>query len=124
MRITKYRNTNVDPELGATPERRLLAAVLGRAIIDYVGEIENITQLETREAWAWLFNSERKDTFSFINCCNELDICPYELRKKIKKVKADKSYDGNIKKIYSGYRLEGYRARRKQNGNNTSMHLA
>lgn len=123
MRITKYRNTNVDPELVALPERRLLAAVLGRAIIDYVGDIENITQLETREAWAWLFNSERKDTFSFMNCCNELDICPYELRKKIKKVKANKSFNIHIKKIYSGYRLDGYRKERS-NGNNTSMHLA
>lgn len=123
MRITKYRNTNVDPELVALPERRLLAAVLGRAIIDYVGDIENVTQLETREAWAWLFNSERKDTFSFMNCCNELDICPYELRRKIKKVKADKSFNVNIKKIYSGYRLDGYRKERN-NGHNTSMHLA
>jgi hypothetical protein len=66
------------PNPKGTPERRLLLAVLERAILDYVG---NSTR-EAEEAAAWLFSHEQVDSlplaqaqpFSFAWVCQELDL--------------------------------------------------
>ena len=63
------------PNERGTPERRLLLAVLERAILDFVGN-------EVKEATAaaeWLFadeaiEDENSDEFSFSWICNYLDI--------------------------------------------------
>ncbi len=60
------------PQLTGTPERRLLLAILERAILDFVG---NDLQ-EVHSAEAWLFDEEASisDRFSFPWICHELDL--------------------------------------------------
>lgn len=66
---------------GFNPERRLLAAVLQRAITDYLtgdGEVQSSAQ-------EWLFTEEEAstDTFGFAYICEALDFHANELRKAI-----------------------------------------
>lgn len=67
---------------GFNPERRLLAAVLQRAIQDYLscdGEIQ-------ASAEEWLYGADdAQDTFGFNYICEALDFHKEELRKAIKK---------------------------------------
>lgn len=71
------------PNATGTPERRLLLAVLERAILDYVGN----DRLEVNEATSWLFG-ELKDTeireFSFRWVCSQLDLDATEISGKIR----------------------------------------
>lgn len=61
------------PNHTGSPERRLLLAVLERAILDYVGN----DRREVEEAEIWLFG-DREDselvTFSFRWVCQQLDL--------------------------------------------------
>lgn len=65
---------------GFNPERRLLAAVLQRAITDYVtgdGEVKE-------SAKTWLYGGEEPvDAFGFSYICEALDFHREELRKAI-----------------------------------------
>ena len=63
------------PQLTGTPERRLLLAVLERAILDYVGNDET----EVQTAKDWLFGDTEAHTaseFSFAWVCQQLDLDP------------------------------------------------
>lgn len=66
---------------GFNPERRLLAAVLQRAITDYLtgdGELQD-------SAYEWLYEcDESVDTFGFSYICEALDFHKEELRKAIR----------------------------------------
>lgn len=66
---------------GFNPERRLLAAVLQRAITDYLtadGELQ-------QSAYEWLYEcDETIDTFGFSYICEALDFHREELRKAIR----------------------------------------
>jgi hypothetical protein len=71
------------PNMTGSPERRLLLAILERAILDYVG---NDTR-EIHEAEEWLFNSTdtgARGHFSFAWVCEQLDLDPRKIAKKIK----------------------------------------
>ena len=67
---------------GFNPERRLLSAVLQRAIQDFLtcdGEVK-------QSAEEWLYNSEdAQDAFGFTYICEALDFHKEELRKAIRK---------------------------------------
>ena len=67
----------------SSPEKRLLVAILERAILDYVGNDE----AEVEGAEAWLFDSngdeEDPDAFSFLWTCNELDLDPKFVKSKV-----------------------------------------
>jgi hypothetical protein len=61
------------PNLTGTPERRLLLAVLERAILDYVGNEDR----EVEAAKEWLFgdlDEQLHTEFSFPWVCRELDL--------------------------------------------------
>ena len=65
---------------GVNPERRLLAAVLQRAITDYLSG-EGELHLSARE---WLYGPEESvDSFGFGYICEALDFHKEELRKAI-----------------------------------------
>lgn len=71
------------PNQTGTPERRLLAAILERAILDYVGN----DTLEVKEAEDWLFSSPQgvdADPFSFNWVCRELDLSPEFISSRVK----------------------------------------
>lgn len=72
------------PNGTGSPERRLLLAILERAILDYVGNDER----EMREAEEWLFgwedDSEDDDSFSFVWLCKELDLSARDISEKIR----------------------------------------
>lgn len=73
------------PNQTGTPERRLLAAILERAILDFVGN----DQKEMSEAEEWLFaeteNSEHQaEEFSFPWLCRELDLDVKTIADKIR----------------------------------------
>lgn len=62
------------PNLTGTPERRLLLALLERAILDFVGNDER----EVEDAERWIFedldNTLPYDQFSFGWVCQQLDL--------------------------------------------------
>lgn len=61
------------PKVTGTPERRLLLAILERAILDYVGN----DQLEREAAEAWLFSDLEDPSygeFTFAWVCQHLDL--------------------------------------------------
>lgn len=70
------------PNLTGTPERRLLLAVLERAILDFVGNDEK----EMAQAEEWIFDSDNEDSgdFSFGWVCQELDLNVLTIQEKIK----------------------------------------
>jgi hypothetical protein len=76
-----WSNSNIPTNNGGfNPEKRLLAAVLQRAITDYVsgeGELQE-------SARTWLFSSEdATESFGFSYICEALDFHQEELRKAI-----------------------------------------
>ncbi|MBN8547744.1 MAG: hypothetical protein J0M12_00365 [Deltaproteobacteria bacterium] len=73
------------PNQTGTPERRLLAAILERAILDFVGNDEK----EMLEAEEWLFSEletaeQHAGEFTFPWLCRELDLDVQTIAKKIK----------------------------------------
>ncbi len=70
------------PNLTGTPERRLLLAVLERAILDFVGN----DQKEVTEAGEWIFDDdvEANGDFSFGWICQELDLDVRHIQNKIR----------------------------------------
>ena len=61
------------PNFTGTPERRLLLAILERAILDYVGNEER----EAESATQWLFGDTDEtcsDPYSFAWVCHQLDL--------------------------------------------------
>ena len=78
-----WSNNSVQRSLGGfNPERRLLAAVLQRAITDYL-----TGEGELREsAKEWLYGSDDpNESFGFAYICEALDFHKEELRKAIKR---------------------------------------
>ena len=76
-------NTLIDPpNFTGSPERRLILAVLERAILDYVGNESE----EVQQAKNWLFGEDALDTnpFSFGWVCQQLDLDPIRVTRKIK----------------------------------------
>ena len=75
-----WSNSDTPPVGSQIPEKRLLAAVLQRAVTDYIGG-----EGELREgARAWIMEDEQTDaplTFSFV--CEALDLDALSLRKAI-----------------------------------------
>ena len=76
-----WSNNSVQRNLGGfNPERRLLAAVLQRAITDFLSG-EGELQTSARE---WLFTSDDvNEPFGFAYICEALDFHKEELRKAI-----------------------------------------
>ncbi len=78
-----WSNNNVAKGNGGfNPERRLLAAILQRAITDYVsgeGELQ-----ESAEEWLFA-NEDPNESFGFAYICEALDFHEEELRKAIKR---------------------------------------
>jgi hypothetical protein len=71
------------PNRTGTPERRLLLAILERALLDYVGNDER----EYNEACEWIFEdvaSETAGEFSFSWICSQLDLDISDIKAKIK----------------------------------------
>jgi hypothetical protein len=75
------------PNMTGTPERRLLLAILERAILDYVG---NDTR-EVQEAEQWLFGDNEHynehcstSQFSFGWLCEQLDLDPIKIANHIR----------------------------------------
>jgi hypothetical protein len=69
----------------SNPERNLIAEVLNRALRDVLNQ-EVGNQAHARCAMAWL-RLKRKGPFSFNWICKHLDICPEQIRKKVKEMK-------------------------------------
>ena len=71
------------PNQTGTPERRLLAAILERAILDYVGKDER----EMQDAHDWIFadmEDPNAGEFTFPWLCRELDLDVKFISEKIK----------------------------------------
>lgn len=83
MNEDAYQLFDIKNETG-TPERRLLLAIIERAILDYVGNEAK----EKEEAGFWLFldSSDSEDQFSFEWTCSQLDLQSKAIRDKIKKM--------------------------------------
>ena len=71
------------PNMTGTPERRLLLAILERAILDFVGNDER----ELEQAQEWLFSPKKNakvEQFSFEWVCEQLDLDPKRIAEKIR----------------------------------------
>lgn len=71
------------PNMTGSPERRLLLAILERAILDYVGNDPR----EIEEAEQWLFGDtehSKHEQFSFAWVCEQLDLDTPRIAEKIK----------------------------------------
>ncbi len=71
------------PNMTGSPERRLLLAILERAILDFVGN----DQRELEQAEQWLFAAERENRhehFSFEWVCEQLDLDSHRISSKIR----------------------------------------
>jgi hypothetical protein len=71
------------PNPTGSPERRLLLAILERAILDYVGNDPR----EVQEAEEWLFgslDSGHRNHFSFTWICEQLDLETRNIAEKIR----------------------------------------
>lgn len=71
------------PNMTGSPERRLLLAILERAILDYVGNDPR----EIDEAEQWLFDgsgNHATQQFSFAWVCEQLDLDPGKIAEKIR----------------------------------------
>lgn len=67
-----------------TPERRLLVAMLERAVFDYFGNQAD----DQREAASWLFDPLDNDTtFSFAWVCRQLDLDQQAVLQRIRRMK-------------------------------------
>lgn len=78
-----YENIFGAPNQTGSPERRLLLAILERAILDYVGNDPR----EVQEAEEWLFGSHdgaSRNQFSFPWLCEQLDLDHKRIERKIK----------------------------------------
>lgn len=66
-----------------SPERRLLAAILERAVLDYVGN--NATDITEAEQWIFEepYEAATSSEYSFSWVCRELDLEPSEISSKI-----------------------------------------
>ena len=72
-----WSNSDVAPQGNSVPEKRLLAAVLQRAITDYIGGEGELQE----GARAWLFDEEPTDApLSFKFICEALDLDSGSLR--------------------------------------------
>ena len=94
-----WSNSSVPRALNAfNPERRLLAAVLQRAITDYVtgeGELQE-------SARAWLYSSDDpNEAFGFTYICEALDFHQEELRKAVHKQYLDQQEAAQSRKSAS-----------------------
>ena len=79
----EYQEATGLPNMTGTPERRLLLAILERAILDFVGNEPK----EIEEAERWLFGEldhPGPGQFSFYWVCEQLDLDPYRIANKIR----------------------------------------
>jgi hypothetical protein len=60
------------PESTGTPERRLLLAILERALLDYVGN--DAEQVQAATEWLFSVESTVNDDFTFPWICQQLDL--------------------------------------------------
>lgn len=78
--VRSYESNNV-------PEKKLIAAVIERAISDATGMAitskQSIVLKESRSAWNWIKTEDNSANFSFNWCCIELDLDPSKLRRII-----------------------------------------
>lgn len=74
-------------EPGLDPDRRLLAAILGRAIWDFLHDCVDIKRTDRSGAGRWLFSrSKENKPFSFTWVCQHLGLDAKEIKKKVKKL--------------------------------------
>lgn len=67
-----------------TPERRLLLAILERAILDYVGN--DPEEVQASESWLFCKDSSISDQFTFPWICLYLDLDPVKTLKLIRQM--------------------------------------
>ena len=78
-----FAETVAGPNMTGTPERRLLLAILERAILDFVGNEPR----EVEQAEEWLFgdlDQESNDRFSFPWVCEQLDLDMHKVASKVR----------------------------------------
>lgn len=78
-----YFNVVGAPNSTGSPERRLLLAILERAILDFVGNDAR----EVQEAEEWLFGTDEttlQNSFSFAWVCEQLDLDQVKIASKIR----------------------------------------
>lgn len=109
---------NYGEEEGPTPEKRLLAAVLARALFDYgAGTAHAVERHIMRSARLWLKSDSKKD-MSFLYICAALDLDPWYVRHSLA---LHMGFDLNGKKYLGKYlKKKGRHAKRDIVSNSNS----
>lgn len=66
-----------------SPDQRLIAALLRRAIMDIVNTACDISAADKQAAKRWMFSSLNKTPFSFLWCCEALELAPDVFRGQV-----------------------------------------
>lgn len=74
-----YQTNHLPVEVPASAERRLLWAILERAIFDYLGQVPRSDKRMIRDAEYWIFSDLDHDC-SYTRICEELDLSPQTMR--------------------------------------------
>lgn len=85
------------------PERKLLAAVLIRAVLDYTQFLAETKKAHTqRSAGAWIYSDEEYEPgqtrYTFLYVCEHLDLCPATTRRAIEDMKEYREANGRVRK--------------------------
>lgn len=73
------------------PEKRLLIAIVQRALVDYIAPEKGKAYLQY-DAGAWLFSTRRKEPFSLYWVCEVLSADPDHLHRRIQIAARTKAY--------------------------------
>lgn len=87
---------------GKIPERNLLAAIMQRAVTDYLDVKGEQARDWERHAYRWIMSDrESKEDFSFVYCCKHLDLDYETLRNIILTMKVDGTVwnDGKVSRV-------------------------
>lgn len=72
--------------------KRLAQTIILQGVKDYFSqpsEGDSAAYYHWRNAKGWLLDDENMNTFSFFWCCSVLDLCPGELRRKLRDGKVE-----------------------------------
>lgn len=98
--------TKVGVPVAMINERRLIFAIVERAVNDALGNYKigaHDRDTIQREAEYWIFTSQSHRPWGFIWCCHHLDVCPYRVRKALKKVHG-KNISSGARDYYNFFR--------------------
>ena len=87
----EINNPSNEPNEDFTPEKRLLIAIVQRALVDYIAPEKGKPHLQY-DAGAWIFSEKKNYPFTLFWVCEILSVDPSHLHKRIQIAARSKAY--------------------------------